>query len=65
MMVIGDEPANTDYDPGPSEKAVSQGEGDNPPRRRRLRIGFIFVCLVVKPVGKPSAGNRHARLCVQ
>jgi hypothetical protein len=23
VTVIGDEPANTDYDPGPSEKAVS------------------------------------------
>jgi hypothetical protein len=23
VKVIGDEPANTDYDPGPSEKAVS------------------------------------------
>jgi hypothetical protein len=21
--------------------------------------------LAVKPIGKPSAGNRHARLCVQ
>jgi hypothetical protein len=26
VTVIGDEPANTDYDPGPSEKAVPQGE---------------------------------------
>jgi hypothetical protein len=27
VKVIGDEPANTNYDPGPSEKAVSRGEG--------------------------------------
>ena len=27
VKVIGHEPANTDYDPGPSEKAVSYGEG--------------------------------------
>jgi hypothetical protein len=27
VKVIGDEPENTDYDPGPSEKAVSRGEG--------------------------------------
>jgi len=26
VKVIGDEPANTDYDPGPSETAVPQGE---------------------------------------
>ena len=26
VKVIGDEPANTDYHPGPSEKAVSRGE---------------------------------------
>jgi hypothetical protein len=26
VKVIGDEPANTDYDPGPSEQAVSRGE---------------------------------------
>jgi hypothetical protein len=31
VTVIGDEPANTDYDPGPSEKAVSWGEGREPP----------------------------------
>src|ERR1700675_2582436 len=24
-----------------------------------------IVGLVLKPIGKPSAGNRHARLCVQ
>ena len=33
VKVIGDEPANTDYVPGPSEKAVSQGEGRNTPHR--------------------------------
>jgi hypothetical protein len=27
VTVIGDEPANTNYDPGPSEKAVSKDEG--------------------------------------
>jgi hypothetical protein len=37
VKVIGDEPENTDYDPGPSERAVSQGEGRNTPRKRRLR----------------------------
>ena len=33
VKVIGDEPANTDYDPGPSEKAVSRGEERGTPRR--------------------------------
>src|SRR5882672_2234199 len=26
---------------------------------------LLSVCLSVKPVGKPDAGNRHVRLCVQ
>jgi hypothetical protein len=30
VKMIGDEPANTDYDPGLSEKALSQGEGGWP-----------------------------------
>jgi hypothetical protein len=33
QKAINIEPANTDYDPGPSEKAVSQGEGRNTPHR--------------------------------
>jgi hypothetical protein len=33
VKVIGDEPANTDYHPGPSEKAVSRGEEREPPHR--------------------------------
>jgi hypothetical protein len=61
LKVIGDEPANTDYDPGPSEKAVSQGEGRNTPRKRRLRCVIFSVCLAVKPVGEPDAGNPQVR----
>ena len=62
--MIGDEPANTDYDPGPSVEAHTA-------RRRYVTcrvsshdtsIGRpTIVGLVVKPIGKPSAGNRHAR----
>ena len=64
VEVIGDEPANTDYDPDRSEKAHTA--------RRRL-VAFevssrdtsfkrpTIVGLVVKPIGKPNAGNRHVR----
>jgi hypothetical protein len=61
VKVIGDEPANTDNDPDPSEKAVSQGEGEKQPRRCRLRPEFFSVCLAVKSVGEPDAGNPHVR----
>ena len=64
VKVIGDEPANTDYDPGPSVEAHTA-------RRRYVtcRVSSLdtsmkrptIVGLVVKPIGKPSAGNRHAR----
>src|SRR5213078_4893290 len=60
VKVIGDKPANTECDPGPSEKTVSQGEGRNTPRRCRLRL-VSSVCLTVKPVGEPDAGNPHVR----
>jgi hypothetical protein len=61
VMVIGGEPVNTNYDPGPSEKAVSKGEGGNLPRSLRLRHRFFSVSLPVKPVGEPDAGDRHVR----
>ena len=64
VKVIGDEPANTDYDPGPSVEAHIA-------RRRYVTCRGVIaghrierptiVGLVVKPIGKPSAGNRHAR----
>ena len=64
VEVIGDEPANTDYDPDRSEKAHTA--------RRRLVAAEVssrdtslkrptIVGLVVKPIGKPNAGNRHVR----
>ena len=68
VKVIGDEPANPNYDPGPSVKAVSFGEDGSLPKvssRDTSIDGQPVVCLTVKPVGKPGAGNRHARLCVQ
>jgi hypothetical protein len=37
VKVIGDEPANTDYDPDPSEKAASSGEATAPQGRASVR----------------------------
>ena len=60
--MIGDEPGNTDYDPGPSEKAVSQGEGRRAHAAQVTLAAMIFsVCLAVKPIGEPDAGNPHVR----
>jgi hypothetical protein len=39
VKVIGDEPGNTDYDPGPSEKAVSRGEG------RRTHVAQVTLAV--------------------
>ena len=62
MKVIGDEPANTDYHPGPSEKAVCrEAKKESTPHRCRLRSVICFVCLMTKPVGEPDAGNPHVR----
>ena len=65
VKVIGDEPANTDYDPG------SLVEAHTARRRyvtcrgviavRQHKAADTIVGLAVKPIGKPSAGNRHAR----
>jgi hypothetical protein len=60
VKVIGDEPGKTDYDPGPSEKAIRKAKERHPSLRRRLRpVPFLSVCLAVKPVGEPDAGDRH------
>jgi len=59
--VIGDEPGNTDYDPGPSERAVSRGEERKHAAQMTLAAVPCFVCLTMKPVGEPYAGNPHVR----
>ena len=49
-------------------KLMSQGEDASRPRVSSLDTSIkrpTIVGLVVKPIGKPSAGNRHARLCNQ
>src|ERR1700751_3225649 len=42
-------------------KLYRKGEGKKPPRRGRLRPELFSVCLTMKLVGKPDAGNRHVR----
>ena len=42
VKVIGDEPANTDYDPGPSEKAVSRGEEREHAAQMTLAVSALF-----------------------
>jgi hypothetical protein len=56
-----DKPVNTDFDPRPSEKAVSLGEGRKTRRKLTPAVRFFSVCLTVKPVGEPDAGNPHVR----
>jgi hypothetical protein len=61
VKVIGDEPANTNYDPGPLEKAVSKDEGEKLAASTTLAAQLFSVCLSMKPVGEPDAGDRHVR----
>ena len=42
VKVIGDEPANTDYHPGPSEKAVSRGEEREHAAQMTLAVSDLF-----------------------
>ena len=42
VKVIGDKPANTDYDPGSSEKAVSWGEGREHTAPMTLAVSDFF-----------------------
>jgi len=44
---------------------VSRGEGELLTVPKPRAIGLLSVCLKVKPVGEPDAGDRHVRLCVQ
>ena len=61
VTVIGDEPANTDCDPDPSEKLYRKAKERKRLHRRRLRPQLFSVCLTMKPVGEPDAGDRHVR----
>ena len=45
VKVIGDKPANTDYDPGPSEKALSCGEGREHTAQMTLAVSALFRVL--------------------
>ncbi len=62
--MIGDEPRNTKRDRKAFEGALPQGEGWS--RATVLSRGIslhwpVIVCLAVKPVGEPDAGNPHVR----
>ena len=62
VTVIGDEPANTDYDPDLSDKAlIARRRLASRCRRTTFALPPTAVCLVVKPIGKPNAGDRHVR----
>jgi len=42
-------------------KLYRKAKESKPPRRGRLRPELFSVCLTVKPVGEPDAGDRHVR----
>jgi hypothetical protein len=42
VKVIGDEPANANYDPGPSERAVSRGEEREHAAQMTLAVRALF-----------------------
>jgi hypothetical protein len=46
VKVIGDEPANTDYHPGPSEKAVSRCEEREHAAQMTLAVSDLFRVLI-------------------
>ena len=65
VAMIGDEPANTNYDSDSSEKLCREAEEET--RRSRLRSVPCFVRLMVKPVGSRmreirTSGSNAARL---
>jgi hypothetical protein len=66
--VIGDDPGNTDNDPDPSEKAISQGEGGAclpllSALRQDLPSGHPASCLCAGPSKCGRAGYGRNDLC--
>ncbi len=62
--MIDDEPSNTRKHPEASKRALPQGEGWSRATvsSRDTSLNWpAAVCLAVKPVGEPDAGNRHVR----
>ncbi len=62
--MIGDEPTNTKRDRKASEGALPQGEGWSRATVSSRDTSLTWpsaVCLAVKPVGEPDAGNPHVR----
>jgi hypothetical protein len=61
VKVIGDEPENTDYDPGPQRKLYREAKMYAPGVANTSISWPPFACLSVKPVGEPDAADRHVR----
>jgi hypothetical protein len=58
--VIGDEPENTAKDRS-CPRLLCRGAKESTPRAEAARGWSTPVCLTVKPVGEPDAGDRHVR----
>jgi hypothetical protein len=59
--VIGDEPSNTIKDRRRRRLLCRGGKGELLTVPQPPAISLLSVCLAVKPVGKPDAGNRLVR----
>ena len=60
--VIGDEPYNTGKRSGPfRESCIVRRRRKAAAQRTLAARAFLSVCLTMKLVGKPDAGNRHVR----
>jgi hypothetical protein len=57
VKVIGDEPANTYYDPGPSEKAVSRGEEREHAAQMTLAVSALFRVPHGEASGRAGCGK--------
>ena len=61
VKVIGDEPENTIKGSRCPKLLCRGGEGETLTVPKPRAVDLLPVCLTVKPVGKPNAGNRHVR----
>jgi C-terminal processing protease CtpA/Prc len=57
VKVIGDEPANTDYDPGPSEQAVSRGEERERGQDKPVEVSIAREIIRVRSVRSRLEGD--------
>jgi hypothetical protein len=57
VKVIGDEPANTNYDPGPSEKAVCREAKEELTPLRTLAVSDLFRVLCGEASRRAGCGK--------